>query len=373
MSDLQLKMVFITGPRQVGKTFVSKQIMKLFSNPVYLNYDNFEDKRVIENQSWINNYDLLIFDEIHKMKNWKLFVKGVYDKKESNQSILVTVSARMETFRQSGESLAGRYLHHRLHPLSVKELQGTDNNYNIVENLNNYGAFPEPYLYKLGNDEKESKIYSARWKNQYYTDLIREDILEFSRIHEIKTMKLLVELLRERVGSPLSFNSIAEDLQVSPNTIKKYIDILESLYIIFLVRPFNKNIARAVLKEPKAYFFDSSFIKADAGIKLENTVAAALLKHTQHRYDAFGEKIMLNYVRTRDNKEVDFVIAKKGSPVDFIEVKFSDNKPSPNLFYFQKKFESANFIQLVHNLKQEEDTRGIQIRHAGDWLAFLSA
>ncbi len=182
--------------------------------------------------------------------------------------------------------------------------------------MNRFGGFPEPFL--SGSDSE-----AARWRNQYYTDLIREDILEFSRIHEIKAIRLLVELLRERVGSPLSYNSIAEDLQIAPNTVRKYVEILESLCIIFLVRPFHANIARAVLKEPKAYFFDSGYVKGDEGLKLENTCAVCLLKHVQYLQDTAGQDLSLRYVRTRDGREVDFAICKEERITTLLEVKLT--------------------------------------------------
>lgn len=373
LNDIKSKMVFITGPRQVGKTYLAKQIMKKFSKPQYLNFDNINDRKIINEMGWRVNADLLVFDEIHKMKNWKIFLKGIYDSHPSGQSILVTGSARLETFRQSGESLAGRYFHLRLHPLSVKELKNKLSAFEIIERLNNYGGFPEPLLNSFEKSEQEALEFASRWKKQYYTDLIREDILEYSRILEIQAIKHLLELLRNRVGSPLSYLALSEDLQVSPNTIKKYIQILESLYIIFIIRPYHKNIARSILKEPKIYFYDTSFIKGNEGIKLENTIAASLLKNTQYLVDAKGKDVTLNYIRNKEGKEIDFVIAEAGKPAQFIEIKLTDKKPSASLVYYSQRFKNATFIQLVHNLHQEENVKGIEILKAGDWLTELFA
>ncbi|MCB0749521.1 MAG: ATP-binding protein, partial [Ignavibacteriae bacterium] len=296
LKDLERKMVFITGPRQVGKTYLSKQIAQEFSKSQYLNFDNMNERKIINEMTWKKNIDLLILDEIHKKMDWKLFLKGIFDSRQENLRILVTGSARLETFRQSGESLAGRYLHLRLNPFSVKELSGELSTYETIEKLNKIGGFPEPLLYSLNENEDESIEFAARWSKQYYIDLIREDIIEFSRIHEISAMKLLVELLRSKVGSPISYKNIAEDLEVSPNTIKKYIKILESLYIVFLVHPYHKNIARAILKEPKVYFYDTSFVKGNEGILFENTCAVSLLKNVQYLFDARGKEIGLHYL-----------------------------------------------------------------------------
>lgn len=374
IEDLKKKIVFVTGPRQVGKTFLAKQVMENFAHPQYLNFDNINDLRIIKDTSWALNTDLIVFDEIHKMKNWKGYIKGVYDSKPLHQSILVTGSARLDTFRQSGDSLAGRYLHLRLNPVSVKEISAiVPKPYDALELLNTFGGFPEPLLNAVNLEKEKAEIESARWKNQYYSDIIREDILEFSRIGEIKTMKTLLQLLRTKVGSPLSFNSIANDLQASPNTIKKYIQILESLYIIFLIAPFHKNIARSILKEPKVYFYDTSFIEGDEGLKLENTCAVGLLKHVQFLFDAKGENTKLHYLRTKDNREVDFAISRNGELAQFIEVKLSNNKVSPSLKYFAERYKSVEAVQLVHNLKQNESKDGVNILRASDWLGDLSA
>jgi predicted AAA+ superfamily ATPase len=253
-----------------------------------------------------------------------------------------------------------------LNPISVRELKGVLPPNEALKRLNKFGGFPEPFL-------SESETDAARWRNQYYTDLIREDIIEFSRVQEIKTIRLLLELLRERVGSPLSYTSIAEDLQIAPNTVKRYITILESLCVIFLVRPFHANIARAVLREPKVYFFDSGYLKGDDGIKLENTCAVCLLKHVQYIQDTAGENITLCYVRTKDGREVDFALCKEDKITSFIEVKLSDRKPSPSLLYFLERLPGTPALQLVQNIRQEENIKDVSVVSAARWLATLAA
>ncbi len=359
-------MVFLTGPRQVGKTYLSKQLMRAFKNPQYLNFDNLNDRKIVQQMAWKLNADLLIFDEILKMKDWKNYLKGVYDGRSENQTILVTGSSRMDTFRQSGESLAGRYFHLRLNPISVKELKNFCNPYDAVDKLNLLGGFPEPLL----SDSEED---AARWRNQYYTDLIREDIMEFGKLNEIKTMSLLLELLRGRVASPLSYSSLAGDLQVSPNTVKRYVGILESLHIIFLLRPYHKRLERALLREPKLYFYDTGLINGGPGVRLENTVAVSLLKHVEYIKDTKGKNVSLSYIKTKDGKEVDFVTTLDGEIEQMIEVKLTDGNLSGSLLSFSRKFPSANAFQLVHNLKQPQHLNGVNLVRAGEWLAGLEA
>ncbi len=366
IKDLRKKMIFITGPRQVGKTYFSKSLQGGFSNPVYLNHDDISDIKIIRKRSWPLNSDLVILDEIHKMKGWKSFLKGTFDTRGTSQSLLVTGSARLETFRQSGDSLAGRYFPYHLNPLSVRELSGTMPPYEALSALNRLGGFPEPFL-SASDDE------AGRWRRQYYTDIVREDILDFSRISEIRVMRLLLEMLRKRVGSPLSYASLANDLQVAPNTVRNYMEILESLHIIFAIRPFHKNVARSLLKEPKMYFYDTGYVDGDEEVRLENTVAVSLLKHVQYLQDTKGTDISLHYIRTKDGKEIDFSLAEKGALTHFLEVKLSDDGVSRNLKYFKDHYKEVQAVQLVHNARNEQELGGVSIVRAGEWLAQLSA
>ena len=368
LSDLGKKMVLLTGPRQVGKTTLSKHLMEEFTHPQYLNWDVIDDQRILIAQSWSHRADFLILDEIHKMADWKSYLKGVFDGRTKGQAILVTGSARMETFRQSGESLAGRYFHMRLHPFSVQEwIKLTDATPDeALDRLIERGGMPEPFLADDGVDAK-------RWRQQYFTDLVREDVLEFSRIREIRVMRLLVELLRNRVGSPLSIASLARDLQAAPNTVAKYIEILEALYIIFLVRPYHRNVARAILKEPKIYFFDTGYVLGDKGIKWENACAAMLLKHTHFEQDILGNRTELYYLRTKDGTEIDFVLSRNSDLTHLIECKQSADHPSSVLIKFAKHFSNARAIQLVRELRKEEYHHPVSVLRGADWLAELSA
>ena len=364
--DLARKMVLLSGPRQVGKTFLAKALMAAFKRPQYLNYDQPDDARIIHGQHWAADADLLVLDEIHKMRGWKPFLKGVVDTRPAGQAILVTGSARLDTFRQSGESLAGRYFPFHLYPLSVKELAGQMAPADALVQLNRRGGFPEPFL-------SGSEIEAARWRNQYYSDLVREDILEFSRIQEVRAMRLLVEMLRHRVGSPLSHASLAGDLKLAPNTLRSYLDILESLQVIFMVRPFHANVARAIQKEPKVYFYDSGHVVGDDGVRLENTVAVSLLKHADYRREVLGEAVTLHYVRTKDRREVDFALAGPDGVTTLIEVKLSDDRPAPGLNYLSRALAGAAAFQVVQNLRQPQTRGAIHVVRAADWLASLSA
>ena len=366
LNDLSKKMVMITGPRQVGKTFLAKQIMAGFIAPQYLNADSPEDRSIILRRGWPLNADLLVFDEIHKIKGWKSFLKGVFDTRPDGQAILVTGSARLDTLRQTGESLAGRYFPLRLHPLSVKELAADLPVGQALDRLNRLGGFPEPFL--SGSEEE-----AARWRSQYYTDLVREDVFDIARLHEVREMRLLLEMLRSRTGSLLSYSSLAEDLQIAPNTVKKYIGILESLYIVFLIRPYHRQIARSLLREPKVYFYDSGYVKNDEGRRFENSCAQALLKHVQFLRDVNGREVELHYLRTKDKREVDFAVAEDGRLTLLLEAKLSDDSPSPHLTYFKEAIPEARAVQIVGRLRRESRDKGIEISRAAEWLSRLEA
>ena len=368
LSDLATKAVVLTGPRQVGKTTLSRQLMQSFGSAQYLNWDVLADRVVLQRQSWNPRAGLLVMDEIHKMPNWKAWLKGVADGRLAGQALLVTDSARMETFRQAGDSLAGRYFAFRLHPVSVCEWcvqQGVDP-VTALDHLLERGGFPEPCL-------AGDAIQADRWRAQYFTDLIREDVLEFSRLHEINTMRLFAELLRERVGSPLSLASIARDLAVAPATLKRYLDILQALFIVFTVHPWHRNVGRAILQTPKVYFFDTGLVRGDQGVRLENAVAGMLLKQAHFLQDSAGREAGLHYIRTKDGAEVDFALSEAGKLTQLIECKLGDNKPHRALGRFAEQFPDAEAVQLVYNLRQEEFRNGITITDAANWLARLAA
>lgn len=362
LKDLNKKMVLLVGPRQSGKTWLAKDIAKEFDHSVYLNYDQPIDKKMIQDQSWLPSTDLLILDELHKMPGWKNYLKGVFDTKPDTMRLLVTGSARLDVYDALGDSLAGRYFRHRLMPLSMAELRQVDAPLDL-DKLIERGGFPEPYL-------AENLIESNRWRFQYINSLLSTDIFEIETIHNLKAMRLVFQLLRHRVGSPVSYQSIAEDVAVSPTTVKKYIQILEALFIIFPIHPYSKNIARSLLKEPKIYFFDTGLVEGDAGARLENMVAVSLLKHVYGKIDILAEDYSLHYLRTKEGKEVDFAVVVQDEIEMMIEVKTTDATPSTSLLGFYKKY-NYPAIQVVKSLRNEHQQHGIQILKAEKFLSNL--
>jgi predicted AAA+ superfamily ATPase len=372
--DVMEKMVFVTGPRQVGKTTLAKSLNQGFRQSLYLNYDSAVDRLRIDNADWPATHDYVILDEIHAKPEWKTYLKGLYDTKPSHQTLLVTGSGRLDTFRQTGESLAGRYFRWRLLPFSVREYspQVSDQDQALADLLR-FGGFPEPLI--KGTDSARK-----RWQNQYFTDLVREDVVEFSRIHEIRSLALLLEMLRTRTGSPLSFDALGREVGVASNTVRSYIEILEALHIVFLVRPHHRNVARALSKAPKLYFYDWAYVNDPkdsapaSGARFENLVACHLRKHVQFLADSEGANLQLHYVRTTSDHEIDFVIADEhGNVAHFIEAKVGDSKPSSFLMNMAAQHPDASATQLVLRAPHGFDTQGVGVRPAAQWLSDLAA
>lgn len=364
LKDLEKKMVFIVGPRQSGKTYLAKQIATKYKNPTYLNYDKLDDRKIITESSWHPGSDLIILDELHKMPEWKNYIKGIYDTKPEGMHILVTGSARMEIFKNVDDSLAGRYFIHHLFPISIAELHLVNEPLDLAK-LIMRGGFPEPYL-------AETEIDVVRWRNLYLDSLISTDVLNFDNIQNLKAMKMLVELLRHRVGSPISYNSLAGDLNLSSSTIKKYVDVLEALHIVFRITPFSKNIARSLLKEPKIYFFDNGLVEGNEGVKFENLMAISLLKHCYFQKDTLGLKTELYYLRTKEKREVDFALTENGQITQIIEAKNQNPHINPPLKWFVDNYDLKG-IQVVNHLRNERQQGDIDILCGLNYLKSLSA
>jgi predicted AAA+ superfamily ATPase len=361
-NDLDKKIVLLSGPRQVGKTTLSKTLFKKFE---YLNYDSGDDRQLILQKSWNRATDLAIFDEIHKMKKWKAWIKGIYDTEGCRPRLLVTGSARMNTYRKGGDSLAGRHFMHRLHPFTVKELAGKIKPNEALDTILRVGGFPDPFL-------DGSEDFARRWRHSHLDVILRQDLLDLERVRDLKSIELLIDLLKNRVGQTTSFASLVNDLQVSIHTIKHWLQILEDLFVIFPVRPYSKNIARSLLKESKYYFYDTGAIRNEAGARLENAVACALLAELQMLEDTKGHKVDLHYLRDKEKREVDFLAVIDGKPVLMAEVKNADSAFSPHLFHFKKQLPNLVACQIVKECKREQTANGVQLVSAAKFLAELS-
>ena len=360
LDDLRDKMVFISGPRQVGKTTLAKDMGEKFfrGSCVYLNWDNRLDRKVILSENFPADKKLFIFDEIHKYKGWKNYLKGEYDKYKDKFSILVTGSARLDIYRRGGDSLLGRYHSYCLHPLSLAELLGvsvdpapmgslifSDKEKEcrwLFEVLLKFGGFPEVF-------SKQEERALRRWHNQRIDRLIKEDIRDIENLRDISALQILAELLPEKAGSLFSLNSLREDLKVTHKTISLWVEILERFYYHFRVYPFQNSRIKSLRKEPKIYLWDWSEIK-DEGVRFENMIASHLLKFCGFLSDAQGYKAKLHYIRDKEQREVDFLISIDNKPWFCVEVKLSSKEIPSSLRYFTDRLK----IPLAFEAVKEE-------------------
>ncbi len=332
--DLKKKMVFIGGPRQVGKTTLAHHILGK-DKKGYLNWDYAEHRECIL-KSELPVADLWVFDEIHKYRAWRNYLKGLYDVFGAKQKILVTGSSRLDYYRFAGDSLQGRYHFLRLHPLSVAELKISKSaDFDMLLNLS---GFPEPFF---GGSQTEAR----RWSREYRQRLVWEDLTNLERVDDLSLLEMLMLRLPALVGSPLSINALREDLQVSHKALSRWLTIFERLYAIFRISPFGAAKIRAVKKEQKHYHFDWSLVE-DPAFRFENLVASHLLKWTNFIEDTQGYDIELRYFRDIDGREVDFIVLEKGKPAHAIECKWNDGEVSKSLKYFKERFPECEAWQI---------------------------
>lgn len=337
LQDLKSKMVFLGGPRQVGKTTLAQSFIRKFheGHLAYMNYDYPEHARRIRNQEWPDSEQIIIFDELHKMKNWRGLIKGYYDILKNKHQFLVTGSARLDYFRKGGDSLLGRYRYYRLHPFSVAELNFAES---AVYDLLTFGGFPEPLF------ERDSTNL-RRWHTERLYRLIYSDLRDIERVSDIDKVHLLAEELPVKVGSPLSIKSLAEDLQVDFKTVKRWLTILDTLYYSYQLAPYGSPKIRAVKKEQKLYLWDWSSIQ-DTGIRFENMVASQLLKYCHFLQDTQGYRTELRYLRDTDKREIDFVVLSDKKPLFAVEAKLTKTKVSQHLSYFADRTDIPAFYQV---------------------------
>jgi len=357
--DLARKMVFLAGPRQVGKTTLARSLPGAKAG--YLNWDVAEHRqRILAGE--LPNGPLWIFDELHKYRTWRGLLKGLFDGRPAGQRILVTGSARLDLYRRGGDSLQGRYHLLRLHPFSVAEL-GLASAAEFATLLR-LGGFPEPY-------HSGSELEARRWSREYRTRLVHDEVASLERIVDLGNLELLAMRLPELVGSPLSINALREDLQLAHRTVAKWLDVLERLYGIFRLAPLAGPKIRAVKKERKHYHLDWSVVPEDPQ-RFENLVACHLLKWVHFQEDTQGRELELRYFRDTDGREVDFVVTERRQPILLVEAKWGDAPLDKGLRYLKLRYPRAAAWQLSATGKKDHTTEdGIRVAPAMKLLTEL--
>lgn len=361
------KMAFVSGPRQVGKTTMAKDLLNQRGVGKYYNWDEITFRRAwTKDPSRLMAFPqgkitpLIVLDEIHKAKSWKRNLKGIYDTLPHPIDLFVTGSARLNIYRKGGDSLLGRYYNFRLHPFSVAELSKRSKDRNIEdcftvlftekpkissavsENLNalyEFGPFPEPLF-------AASKKTLNLWRQGRIEKIIREDLRDLSRLPELSKVEMLASLLPERAGSPLSLTSLSEDLEINYPTAKLWLNYLSELYYCYTISPYSRSIKRAIKKEKKLYLWDWSEID-DEGARFENLIAGHLLKYCHFMTDNGYGKYELSFLKNKEGSEIDFLITENNKPIIPIEIKLNDAVPSKNWGTWLNQLPCARGIQLV--------------------------
>jgi predicted AAA+ superfamily ATPase len=355
LQDLTKKMVFVGGPRQVGKTTLAQAILSSnYPSGRYLNWDYDEDRQDILRKQWSADQKLLVFDELHKFPRWKNWIKGIYDVSHEFHSFLITGSARLDVYRRGGDSLMGRYHYWRLHPFTLDEVPQGISQKEAYQRLMTVGGFPEPFL---DGDERAA----LRWRRERFDRVLREDIRDLEPVRNIQLLGMFLDILRNRVGGLITLSNLAGDIQISPKTAKSWLEVLEKMYLVFSVRPYTKSLPRAVLKPPKVYFFDNGDVIGDEGVRFENLIATSLLKRLHYLEDRDGYRYELRYIRDKEGREVDFVIVKDGKIEELIEAKYSDETISRSLVYYAERLKPPKATQIVANLRRPFDKGRVKI------------
>lgn len=364
-------MSFIAGPRQIGKTTTVQNFLTERGNDKnYFNWDTTTIRRNFARNPlfFIEGLNLsgtdrcwVAFDEIHKYPNWKNILKGYFDEFRRKINFVITGSARLDLFRRSGDSLVGRYFLFRMFPLSPREVQGEQLNiddvwhpalpilqmpeesasyYDAASSLLKFGGFPEPFA-------AASDAFTTRWRDNHISLLVDEELRDLSKIGQLKKVETLVFLLPERVGSPLSLNSIKNPLECAHATVKSWLDGLNKVFVTFSLKPWTAKLARSILKEEKFYFWDWG-LAANAGSIFENFMAVSLSNAISVWNELGLGKYELYYVRTKDGAEVDFLISNKHKPTILIECKESDESVSPILLKTKDMLGIKTAFQVVN-------------------------
>lgn len=355
------KMAFVAGPRQVGKTTLARSLV---SDPdaSYFTWDAETHRRKLLRlpDGFWGDASRIVLDEIHKYPRWKRFLKGLYDTRGRELEIIVTGSGRLDVYQKGGDSLLGRYTLNRLHPFTVGELLANGRQRVIapaeldarlhdlppradaaeaLAQIDRLSGFPEPLF--GGRIER-----LRRWRRSRRELVLREDLRDLTRIRELGLIDQLVMLLPERVGSPLSVNSLREDLGVAFDTAQNWLQALARLYYAFELRPYAGKLARTLRREAKLYLFDPTEIE-DPGARFENVVALHLLKLVDAWNDRGEGDFGLWYVRDKEKREVDFLITDRRRPYLLVEAKLADDHPAPALQYFQQRLAPKHAIQVT--------------------------
>ncbi len=364
------KMALVSGPRQVGKTTLGKQLLKASEN--YFSWDQSSFRRVWnrfpENILEGLGDGPVLLDEIHKDRRWKSKLKGLYDHVGDEISIIVTGSAKLDLYRKGGDSLLGRYIPYRLHPFSVAENDCPPGPQGLLQksapcypwrDLMALGGYPEPLL--AGSEKK-----AQRWSRLRLDRLAFEDTRDIKVLSDLNAFRALLDLIPEKVGSLFSFHSLKEDVGVAYATVRDWVLLAEALYYGFFIPPYAKKVKRSIRAAPKFYLYDLLQIpRAQVSRRQENLVALHLLKACHFWTDTAEGLFELFFLRDKSGREVDFLITQDKAPWVLVECKSNRKELSPHLLYYREKLKTKLNFQLVDDDTYDRRHRIPKVRVLG--------
>ncbi|MFO7852388.1 MAG: ATP-binding protein [Bacteroidota bacterium] len=309
------KAIIIIGPRQVGKTTLVNQIIaKLKRKTLFLNCDEIEVKNSLSTHSLnklrniIGTNKLIVIDEAQRVKDIGLTLKLVIDNFQGIQ-LIVTGSSALELSNSINEPLTGRKFEYYLYPFSSCELREENGQFEETKNLNTrlvYGMYPDV----INNPGDERLIL-----NNLASSYLYRDALTYQEIRKPELLDNLLRALALQVSSQVSYNELAQLLGTDPDTINRYIQLLEKAYIIFRLNSFSRNLRNELKRSRKIYFYDNGIRNAiignfndpdnrdDTGALWENFLIAERIKYYQYN-NLF---VQMYFWRTAQQQEIDYV------------------------------------------------------------------
>ena len=320
----QFPVVAIIGPRQSGKTTLAKAV---FANYRYVSLENLDTRAYAANdpRNFLASFDGaegVIIDEIQEVSGLFSYLQEIVDTKKRPGFFVVTGSRNILLQEKISQSLAGRIAIFTLLPLSINELKLSNHLGNNADATMLKGFYPRLYA---------EQIDDQTWFNNYITTYIERDVRQLINVNNLLTFQRFIKVCAARVGNILNYADLARDCDISLNTAKSWLSILEASYIIKLVQPYYKNFNKRITQTPKIYFHDTGIVCALLGIKkaeelnihhmrghiFENMIIADAFKYN------FNNNLLPNIYFWRDvtGHEIDCLIEKSYDKLVPIEIK----------------------------------------------------
>ncbi len=333
------KSVSLTGPRQSGKTTLVKT---LFTGRPYVSLENPDARRfaVEDPRGFLDTYKTgAILDEIQKAPELFSYLQEVLDNTKQKGLFILTGSNNFLLQQSISQSLAGRTASQVLLPFSIDELKQGNWLKEDDNNLVLKGFYPPVY---------DQDIPPADWYPNYITTYIEKDVRQLKNIANLRTFERFISIVAGRCGQELNMSSISNETGIDVKTVQSWISILESSYIVYLLKPHHKNFNKVIVKRPKLYFYDTALAASLLGIfsvtqlithplrgaLFENMVISEFVKYGTHRNMLYN----LYYWRDKAGHEIDLIIDNNKNliPVEIKSAKTITDDFFKNIKYWQK-------------------------------------